>query len=84
MVDKFRFFKKIPKKVKQAWHEGWSDVKFLPNGYMVGGVDFGGLVYRPGWYGIPPNGSQGSISMICGIEGDLLDPRPVLCGSVAC
>jgi len=80
MVDKFRFFKKIPKKVKQAWREGWHDVKFLPNGYMRGCVDFGGLVYRPGWYGIPPNGPQGSTSMICGIKGDFLDPRPVLRG----
>jgi len=81
-MDKFRFFKKIPKKVKQAWREGWSDVKFFPNGFMTGCADFGGVIYSPGWYGTPPNELLRGPVMVCDTKGNEKESYMTLCGSM--
>ncbi len=57
--EKFRLIRAIshmlqtvPPPVRRAWHAGWTDIKFFPDGYSSGdSCGCCGTVYPAGWYG---------------------------------
>ncbi len=78
-MDKFskfyelqKFLSSVPVLVREAWQNGWSEIKHHPKGYEDEySCRCCSTKHAPGWYGIPPKRTFKEI--ICGLKGERLE-----------